>query len=190
MDGKDAIDSIEIFNMDIKSVYVIEASPSRRQEIAKTYPLLNVVPYAIWTHDGFIDFNEVKQETPRANKGMGSIRDRHDGAYDSAVCEKITVPCMKASTWLESIDGDLKFDMHFVKIDTEGCDLDVLMSFGSYLNNIRCVQLEGQKNVIWKEQKTQQDIDLFLSSAGYKEVWRREWTHAFDTVWIREDLVL
>jgi len=188
MDGKDSVEAMNLFSMKRENVYVIEASPTRCVEITQTYPFLNVTRCAIWNYDGFVEFNEVKHDSNRANKGMGSIRDRDDGTYENLACEKVTIPCMQASSWLESLGNDLSLDIHLLKIDTEGCDLDVLMSFGQYLKNIRCVQLEGQKRVIWKGQRTQHEIDEFLSSMGYKEIWRREWTNAFDTLWLRNDM--
>ena len=188
MDARDAIEMMNLFRIPVNSSYVIEASPRRYDEIANNHPNLNVTHCAIWSHDGFIQFNDVTGEKSGLNKGMGSIRDRDDNIYSKDVAEKITVPCMLASTWLDSLNNDLKDDMHFIKIDAEGCDLDVLLSFGPYLNNIRCVQLEGQKRVIWKDQRVQEDIDKIMPSLGYREVWRREWTHAFDTMWLRNDL--
>jgi FkbM family methyltransferase len=190
MDAADAVSIMEMFSMLTDSVYVVEASPRRHKEIVSSYPYLNVTQCAIWTYDGFIEFNDVVEESGGLNKGMGSIRDRGDGVYAKGSSQKTVVPCMRASTWLGGIQSSIKEDMHFVKIDAEGCDLEVLLSFDQYLKNIRCVQLEGQKRVIWKDQRTQKDIDEIMPSLGYTEVWRREWTNAFDTMWLREDLFM
>jgi FkbM family methyltransferase len=188
MDAKDTLEMIGLFDIPAQSTYVIEASPRRYSEIVANNPDLNVKQCAIWSHDGFIEFNDVVHESGALNRGMGSIRDREDGVYLGGTTKKVIVPCLTGASWLDSLDNDLKDDMHFIKIDTEGCDLDVLLSFGQYLGNIRCVQLEGQKSVIWKGQSTQAEIEKAMLSLGYKEIWRREWTHAFDTMWLRNDL--
>lgn len=187
MDAKDAIEVMNLFSLKKEKVYVIEASPRRYSEIKERHHDLNVTHCAIWKHDGFIEFNDIVEESQGLNRGMGSIRDRDDGVYEGGKSKKMIVPCMTAESWLDLNGEKIKEDIHLVKIDTEGCDLDVLMSFGRYLDNVRCVQLEGQKRGIWRDQYTQDDIQRFMISSGYREIWRREWTHAFDTLWLRED---
>lgn len=190
MDAKDTLEVMNLFSLERDFTYIVEASPRRYQEITNKFPDLNVTQCAIWSHDGFIEFNDVVEESTRLNKGMGSIRDRSDGVYDNVKTKKMMVPCMRAESWLDLKASNIKDDIHLVKIDTEGCDLDVLMSFGPYLNGVRCVQLEGQKTAMWSGQYTQQDIERFMKSHGYREIWRREWTYAFDTLWLREDMFL
>ena len=73
-----------------------------------------------------------------------------------------------------------------VKIDTEGCSLETLKSFGKYLKEIKILHIETETEEYFKDQFLEEDVFKFLKEKGFKiiEYSCCEGLNQHDSIWI------
>lgn len=93
----------------------------------------------------------------------------HYPALDCISLEKIiSINVDSLSNWaknnsIESLD--------YIKIDTQGSELEILEGAGDLLSSTRCIDIEVEFNPIYQGQSTFSETDLFLRSKGFR-LWR------------------
>jgi len=103
-----------------------------------------------------------------------SLNSSHAAFHCQIETGKTTIHVRRLDDWakenhVEAID--------YLKIDTQGSDLDVLRGTGDLLPQIRCIQAEVMFNPMYLGQPLFADIDTFLRSKGFV-LWRfSEVTH-------------
>jgi FkbM family methyltransferase len=99
------------------------------------------------------------------NKGSSSIykKDNDKWIWNQNIkedyCKKLTSIRLDSLLTEKNIFINKTFD---VVIDVQGAELEVLKSFGKFLNYINCVQLESNADKFYKNQSTIYEIDKFL----------------------------
>ena len=126
--------------------------------------------------DKFITFKDKK----------GFIHKKSD--YD--VVKKIKIKTIR----LDKIIKEHKLkEVHYLKIDSEGNDLNVLKSLGKEIKKIWGFELEtwNEKKTLWKNQHWIKDCEKFIKKSGFQIV--RKFVHgkgrSTDLLCIRNDLV-
>ena len=70
-----------------------------------------------------------------------------------------------AATGLQFID--------YIKVDTQGSELDILKGAGEYLKTARCIDIEVEFNPIYEGQCLFWEVDAYLRSNGFM-LWRMQ----------------
>jgi FkbM family methyltransferase len=74
-------------------------------------------------------------------------------------------------------------EFDFVNLDIQGVELQALKGFGKYLDNVRYIYTEVNSGEVYKNNDSIEDLDLFLSTVGFKRVETEmtpfEWGDAF-----------
>lgn len=70
-----------------------------------------------------------------------------------------------AATGLQSIE--------YIKVDTQGSELDILKGAGEYLKTARCIDIEVEFNPIYEGQCLFWEVDAYLRSNGFM-LWRMQ----------------
>ena len=176
-DGNDA--RYLAHNFPNAETFAFEAHPEEHRIHAHENRNINWINSAVYKHDGFVTFY------PKAiNSGIHSIRDR--GA-EFGIGE-IQVPCVKMSTFLRNHNIDGCF---IVKVDVEGCSLEVLQSFEEYIANVVCFHMESEEQQYFKDQHLQSEVFNFLTANNF-EMCTYSITNGsdqHDSVWINKSFV-
>lgn len=153
-DGNDAFRLKELLPQ--SHVYAFEASPEEYKAYRSQNEDIRWVNLAIYDRDGMIDFH-IKD----FNSGLHSIRDRGE-EFGTKV---IQVPCMRIDTFCDHNDI---VTIDIVKIDTEGCTLEVLRSFGHILQTVKALHIETERVEYFKEQALETEVFNFLGENGFR----------------------
>ena len=152
----------------IKDIIWIEANPSlaklNESIISSTE---NVFQFAISDKDGQnYDFNITNNGESSSILQLDLHLKHHPLIY---VVENIKVQSKRMDTLIkeESIDIN-KYD--FLNIDIQGAELLALKGFGDLLSHIKYIYTEINTNYLYKDCALVGDIDVHLSSFGFKRV--------------------
>lgn len=74
----------------------------------------------------------------------------------------------KLKTWMNLNKIEI---IDYLKIDTQGSELDVLVGAGDELFNVSCIDIEVEFNEIYEGQPLFSDVDKYLRGYGF-ELWR------------------
>lgn len=128
---------------------------------------------AVYDYDGVITLHE-----KAIGSGIHSIRDRGQ-VYGSKTNQ---ISCVRMDTFC----NEHKICPNIVKIDVEGCSLEVLKSFGSLISNIDIMHVESEEIQYFKDQHLQSEVFKFLEDNNFKQIMYS--THGsfkqHDSVWI------
>jgi len=103
-----------------------------------------------------------------------SLNSSHAAFHCQIETGKTTIQVRRLDDWAKENGIDT---IDYLKIDTQGSDLDVLRGTGDLLPRIRCIQAEVMFNPMYLGQPLFADIDTFLRSKGFV-LWRfSEVTH-------------
>jgi FkbM family methyltransferase len=85
---------------------------------------------------------------------------------------EITVELIRLDTFINSLPVDGK-TISLLKSDAQGCDLDVILSAGKYLNprTIKSIIVEINFATFYEGQQNYHDIFSVLTEAGYRMAW-------------------
>ena len=136
--------------------YAFEAHPDEYKIHMKRHNgNLNWVNLAIYNYDGEVTFH------PKAiNSGIHSIRDRGKEFGTG----EIVVPCKKISTFLRENNIECP---SIVKVDVEGCSLEVLQGFEDYIHQVQCFHIESEEEKYFKDQYLQDEVFKLLEEKGF-----------------------
>jgi FkbM family methyltransferase len=103
-----------------------------------------------------------------------SLNSSHAAFHCQIETGKTTIHVRRLDDWAKENHVEV---IDYLKIDTQGSDLDVLSGAGDLLPQIRCIQAEVMFNPMYLGQPLFADIDTFLRSMGFV-LWRfSEVTH-------------
>ena len=161
-DGDDANFLAEEYGVDPKNVHIVEPRPNAVQFIKSKYPNYNVYEVAISNYDqDSVSFNLAEDE--EISSLLSRSRDNH------LYVNSIQVRVMKFSSLAKERNID-SFDL--VKIDTEGCTIEVLQGFEDLINKVKVFHIEVEKTDFWKNQKLKNEVLSLLT--GFTIVYSNE----------------
>ena len=148
----------------------------------KKYLLLNkkiikkVNPNIVKTFNVAISNSKNKKLTfylsDEKNFGTSSLHKPIEKKLKQKIKKKIQIPVFKLQYFLSKINWDKFKYIEFLKIDTQGNDLNVLKSSGEYLNNILFVQAEYWANQSYVGEKNRNKslllIREFMKKKGFE----------------------
>lgn len=181
-DGFDTKQIADYWNLDPKNCYIIEAHPDMYKEICKAYPQFNTYHFAASNEDGTVVFNAVTTDNNYNSIGTSSVLDCN--VYHLTT-NKVEVEAKTIFSFLNSIYLNAP---DLVKIDVEGFTLQVLQGFGDRLNNVKALQIETEKSVMWKDQATHDKIVEFMESHGFILKSKYDaWNNQYDCLFIKDN---
>lgn len=155
-------------------IYAFEPTPFLLNKylypLAKEVNNVKVIPKAVGINSGLIDFNIAGQ----ADWGCSSIHEFSDnlnetwpGRRDFKVTEVIQVKCITMKDFVE--ENDIQ-RIDYFHCDTQGNDLNVLMSFGDKLSIIEEGEIEVfEQNPLYnKINNSRESCQAFLEENGYR----------------------
>jgi FkbM family methyltransferase len=164
-DGNDANELMKHFQLKDENVWVVEPNPNQINIIKDTYPNFNLVPNAIFREETEHDFYQVDNNIPN-DVGTSSLINRNDNWYES----KTNIIKVKTITGKQLLNK-INREVDVCKIDVEGLTIEVLISFGETLNQIKSFHLECEHREVWKNQKLYDDVAKFLIDNNYTQIY-------------------
>jgi FkbM family methyltransferase len=185
-DGNDANYYASQFNIDPKSVYVVEPNPEMIKGIKQKYPDFNLFEVAIDSgEETYKEFNQVK-EGGQDPIGVSSLLNRNDGFYDKFLTSKINVKTINASTLMK----DINTEIDICKIDVEGLTYDVIESFSDTISKVKTIHVETEELEYWENQKLEDDVFKLLESLNFEMIWKgNSIDHQSDSIWINKAII-
>lgn len=156
--------------------YAFEAHP-QEYELHRhaNQGIVHWINAAIYDRSGSVTFY------PKAlGSGIHSIRDR---GSEFGVGE-IEVPCQTMASFLR--ERQLEGCSYVVKVDVEGCSLEVLRSFEALIERVVCFHMESEEEAYFKDQHLQSEVFAYLEDCGFVMVMysTTEGSNQHDSVWI------
>lgn len=185
-DGNDANELMNYFKLKDEDVWVVEPNPNQVKVIENRYRNFNIIPKAIFSEETEHDFFQVISNDP-SHVGTSSLIDRNDNWYES----KTTIIKVKTITGKQLLN-QINKDIDICKVDVEGLTLEVLNSFGDYLNKIKSFHLECEHREVWKNQKLYDDVSKFLTSNNYTQIYFEYCAGGnlqSDSIWVLNNLL-
>lgn len=109
--------------------------------------------------------------TDKKNFGTSSLLKPLERSLKQKIVKKIKVPVKKLSFFLKKIDFSHFEYIEFLKVDTQGNDLNVLKSCGKYLNKCCFIQAEYWAYRAYKGESTRQEclnsMKKFMESRNF-----------------------
>jgi FkbM family methyltransferase len=173
------------FNLNFSDVWVVEPNPLKQKEILLNYPEINLVGVAINNKVGESDFNQVLG----SNDETSSLLNRVDSWYKSNNVNKIKVETITGQILLDLINLP---EIDICKIDVEGLTFEVLESFGENITKIKSFHLESEHSMVWENQKLYTDVEKFMLSKNYKQIYFEYVAGGrlqSDSIWILKNLI-
>jgi FkbM family methyltransferase len=164
-DGNDANELMKHFQLKDENVWVVEPNPNQINIIKDTYPNFNLVPNAIFSEETEHDFYQVNNNIPN-DVGTSSLINRNDNWYES----KTNIIKVKTITGKQLLNK-INREVDVCKIDVEGLTIEVLISFGKTLNQIKSFHLECEHREVWENQKLYDDVAKFLIDNNYTQIY-------------------
>jgi FkbM family methyltransferase len=157
-------------------VYAFEAYPAE-YEAHKNDDCLSSINYynlGMWNEEAELTFYEKGVGT-----GISSFRDR--GVNYGTKTTKVKATTVDNFCQQNSIEG-----VDIVKIDVEGCSLEVLEGFGDKLNTVKCIHLETERVPYFSDQSLEDEVFSFLEKNGFKkELYQNCCMQQYDSVWTK-----
>lgn len=182
MNGNDARKLKEYFPN--SSAYAFEASIEEYNAFAHLNKDINWINQLIYDVEEPVDFHKKTFGT-----GIHSIRDR-GAEHGNVAVEKLTP--MRIDTFCNQNCIDR---VDIVKIDAEGCSLEVLRSFGTLIHTVSAIHVETERCQYFAGQHLEDEVYSFLIQNGFDllmenrigdEYYKLEQS---DSIWIRKDLI-
>ena len=164
-DGNDANELMNYFQLNSEDVWVVEPNPKQITIIESSYPNFNLVHNAIFSEETEHDFYQVDNNIPN-DVGTSSLINRNDNWYES----KTNIIKVKTITGKQLLNK-INREVDVCKIDVEGLTIEVLISFGETLNQIKSFHLECEHREVWKNQKLYNDVAKFLIDNNYVQIY-------------------
>lgn len=183
-DGNDARYLHNCFALNAKhakhaNTYAFEAHPQEYEIHKDINRDINWINLAIYEYDGQIVF------FPKTiNSGIHSIRDRGSEFGQG----EIIIPCKKVSTILHEFQINVP---QIVKIDVEGCSLEVLRSFEDRINDVMIFHIESEEEEYFKDQYLQSQVFAYLEAHGFFMTMysTTDGSNQHDSVWVNPSAI-
>ena len=142
----------------------VEPLKRRYDELVVNRPRSICLNKAVYSREGFVKFRDITGY----NEMLSGIEDSYDPNHEIRIIHQlgdgtmktIEVPCITLNSILE--DNNIK-SVDYLKIDTEGSELDILKSLDFSLADIKCIDIENNYST---------NFQGFLEEKGYKLLWK------------------
>lgn len=149
-----------------------EPEPLEAQRLSERYPSSIVLPYAL----GDVDDRAVLKLT--RDLGCSSLLEPNQGLLALypirswfEVERRIEIDVRRYESLAEEYDCPA---LDYVKIDTQGYELQVLDGMGRYLTDVSCIELEGHLLPLYVGQASLADLCEFLFDYGFELITLRQ----------------
>lgn len=178
--GDDAIWLAEQFDLSHDKVYIFEPHEKLYSLIDNKFPQANTYQMAVYNKSSILSFNQANN----LDDGRSSLleRDIYSTDFTSKKVQTIRMDDFMRLNNISKID--------ILKLDVEGAAFEVLEGFGEQIKNLNSVQIESEYNKVWKDQKTWEDIKLFMEDNQFKLLWDYDIIGIQnDSLWVRKELI-
>ena len=178
-DGSDARYIGHCMGVSLDNTYAFEAHPTEHHIHKDANRNIHWINIAIYDYDGDIEFH-----TKGIGTGIHSIRDRGSEFGTGS----IQVPCRKISTLIN--ENRVK-QPTIVKVDVEGCSLEILQSFEEYIHNVKIFHMETEREKYFKDQHLEDEVFEYLSKHGFIMTMysTTPGSNQHDSVWVHSSLI-
>lgn len=152
---------------------------NQRIQSNASYRSLTFLPFGLGRTEGFEILNLCRQGAVssmyRPNR---SFLDRFSGAGRFDVVDSLQMPVRGLDDLLKDPHVRLPASIDFMKIDTQGSELEILQGAkNTLLNQVVAVEVEVEFARLYDSQPLFRDVDLFLSECGFTlfKIRRAEW---------------
>ena len=186
-DGLDANKIQKIFNVPSNRIYLVEPYPLHISEIRSNFPQYKLFEYGINLKEGNFIFYGIN--VPRREySGMSSFLSRKDDIYkqfiDLDALEILNIDTITGEKLLNQIEEGV---IDLCDIDVEGMAYEVLVSFGDDINKFKTIHLECETIQYWENQYLYGDINQYLESKNFIEMYREPIYHnQLDLIYINK----
>jgi len=143
----------------------------RLEKVYKHFPQGKVqcIPLALGGEEGRRDLFVTKEPACSSLHAPIEFLAQNYPALDVIKKERVyPVEVVTLKSWADH-EGIDKID--YMKIDTQGSELEILRGAGDILNTTRCIDIEVEFNPIYEGQALFCDVDKFMRSKGF-QLWR------------------
>ena len=185
--GQDAEYLRKAFGLSSKDIYIFEPHPKIFDEVKNLYGF-NCFDLAISNTDGEMIFNAINvSDNEYNNSGISSLKKGLTTNADNFTSVKVNVVRMDGFIKRNKIEA-----IDFLKIDVEGCNLEVLQGFGDELHKVKVIQTESENITYWEDQKLFSDMFFLLNANGFELVdFVLTWDGVqSDSFWVRKDCLV
>lgn len=188
--GQFALEMLKIVpNATIYSIEPLENAFKDLQLISSNLNQIHSFNYAVSINSGYTDFNVTESDV--GSSILEPIPNQPSKWL--TLINKVSVKTIRLDDFIKSniMSNDYQ-QIDLLKSDTQGTDLDVLLSAGDFLNprNIKSVLVEINFVTFYKAQQKFQDIITLLEDSGYRLAWiyphrdHNEWLWWADALFI------
>ena len=177
--GQDAAYCRLAWNLSPNNVYLIEANPKIAQTISEMYEF-NVFNVAVGDKNGQIELRLVPEDSD--NSGISTIVD-----FDfTREWERVKVDSIRMDKFLEEHKDIRKIS--FAKIDVEGVNYETLVGFGTYLDRVQAIQIEGDNVARFEKHHLFFEMAELLYNSGFEliDYVLHEGNIQSDSLWIKK----
>ncbi|HRD67784.1 MAG TPA: FkbM family methyltransferase [Candidatus Competibacter sp.] len=143
----------------------------RLQKIYEHFPQGGVqcIPLALGGKEGRRDLFVTKEPACSSLHTPIEFLSKNYPALDCIKKERVCpVKVVTLKSWA---DSEVIDRIDYIKVDTQGSELEILRGAGDILNTTRCIDIEVEFNPIYEGQALFCDVDMFLRSKGFR-LWR------------------
>jgi len=144
----------------------------RLQQAYKDIPegIVTCVPIALAGQEGMRNLYITKQPACSSlHPPIQYLAERYPTLSNDIKLDKITtVNVTTIEKWAAAHNVDY---IDYLKIDTQGSELEILTGAGALLESVRCIDIEVEFNPIYEGQTTFGETDMWLRSKGFT-LWR------------------
>jgi FkbM family methyltransferase len=160
-----------------RTVYAFEPNIRLASRLFARVPNYVVVPMAVSTQDGFAEFylnasDATSSLQPIRAPGLEAWIGGESLRIEAGVC----VPTIRLDTFLRLLDIG---KVHYLKVDAQGADYDVVASLGKRLPDVERVELEVAvtPEQLYEAAHTKDDMIALLTRAGFRLVAAERQSH-------------
>lgn len=126
-----------------------------------------IIPYALWSENKQLEFNITNHDQSSSFFEL----DKHAQYYPSIVVEKKrAIQAFRMDSLISVGASFLTWnDFHFINIDTQGAELEILKGFGSHLSNdsLKGIYLEVNSEPLYKGIPLVEQLDSYLAKFNF-----------------------
>tara|TARA_B100000575_G_C23134996_1_gene659151 strand:- start:1762 stop:2466 length:705 start_codon:yes stop_codon:yes gene_type:complete len=159
------------FYKKFKKYYLFEPNPKLANELNLKFQDPNIKILNFGTSD--VEKQTILNITNDSAISLSSIKDQTEelknNFRNTKVVEKIDVKIKRLDKYLDTIY--LNNEKFFVKIDTQGCDLETLIGLGKYISQVKFIKIEMPCVKLYQTSYNHWDILDFLRKNNFEPVY-------------------
>jgi FkbM family methyltransferase len=144
---------------------MVEPDEIQASELRKQYPRARIIQYALGNKREKANLNVTfSQSCSSVLEPDMDVLDRFEIKEWFRVTHKVEVDVYRFKDLADAKGLNIP---HFVKIDVQGFEYEVLKGFGKLLDKVLCIELETHLTPLYKNEKSLLKINAFLKSKGF-----------------------